>query len=179
VHSIVKKLRGLGLWPAAKEEIVWNQSISAKMTAQFISLTVMSGRGMMMADPESEAMVLSSDVEDRALGEALLTGLSRSRPVPSEIFHDWYRSSSSRYEAWVASMLARFKYKSRRAMFKTMKCCSITLKPAGFELSPQKHEKLEGWGRTVGDGIEDVHLPRDATPAELGSALRLAFDRCR
>ena len=149
------------------------------MTAQFISLTVMSGRGMMLADPETEAMVFSSDVEDRALGEAVLTGLSRSRLVTSEIVHDWYRSSSSRYEAWVTPMLARFKYKSRRAMFKTKKCCSITLKPAGFEPRPQKHDKLEGWGRTVGDGIEDIHLPRDATPAELGSALRLVFDRCR
>ena len=76
-------------------------------------------------------------------------------------------------------MLSLFKYRSRRAMFKTMTSCSIALEPVIFERGRLNHEKLEGWGRTVGDGIEDVQLPRDATPAELGSALRLAFDRCR
>jgi hypothetical protein len=59
-----------------------------------------------------------------------------------------------------------------------MKSCDIECSGGIITIGPTKHEKLEGWGRTKGDGIEDVVIPPNSPPAEVGAALRLAFSRC-
>ncbi|MEB5740888.1 contact-dependent growth inhibition system immunity protein [Klebsiella aerogenes] len=45
-------------------------------------------------------------------------------------------------------------------------------------ISPTCREKLEGWSRTKDDGIENVVLSTDNTPAEIGVGLRLALSQC-
>lgn len=60
-----------------------------------------------------------------------------------------------------------------------MKNCGIHCVNGVITLSPTRHEKLEGWGRTKGDGIEDVILSADSSPAEIGAGLRLALSRCK
>ena len=47
-------------------------------------------------------------------------------------------------------------------------------------ISPTCREKLEGWSRTKDEGIENVVLSTDNTPAEIGvSRAREYFSRAR
>lgn len=71
-------------------------------------------------------------------------------------------------------------YKSRRALFKNMACCSIIvmMDERFMEIVPMRHNQLEGWSREKDDGIENVHLSADASALEVGQALQLAFSHC-
>lgn len=83
------------------------------------------------------------------------------------------------YANWVAMLMEKYSYKSKKALFRDMKNCGIHLVNNMITISPTRHEKLEAWGRTKGDGIEDVILPADSSPAEIGAGLRLALSRCK
>lgn len=84
-----------------------------------------------------------------------------------------------RYAAWIAMLMGKYGYKTKRALFKDMKNCGIHLVNGVITISPTRHEKLEAWGRTKGDGLEDVILSLDCSPAEIGAGLRLALSRCK
>ncbi|EMN1418716.1 contact-dependent growth inhibition system immunity protein [Klebsiella aerogenes] len=56
--------------------------------------------------------------------------------------------------------------------------CGIHYVNGTITISPTCREKLEGWSRTKDDGIENVVLSTDNTPAEIGVGLRLALSQC-
>ena len=67
-------------------------------------------------------------------------------------------------------------YKTKRALFKKMKSCSIWLNNGKIEIGPSRQVKLEAW-----DGIkdvEDVFLSLGNSAEEIGAGLRLALSRC-
>jgi len=74
--------------------------------------------------------------------------------------------------------MERYGYRTRRALFKDMEYCGIFRKDEKIVFWPLIHKKLELWSRLKSDGIEDVIVPANGSPSEIGAALRLAFDRC-
>jgi hypothetical protein len=165
---------------------------NAKSNGDFILVETFSGYTSSMRDPIGKQHFLAPDANDEELGFAVLDALAHSRFVlPAPRTDVWihpeasfdmelydYRQTAARYAAWTNDLMARYGYKTKRALFKTMKSCSIESKGGVVTISPSHHEKLEGWGREHDDGIEDVVIPADNTPSEIGAALRLAFDRC-
>lgn len=166
---------------------------SAKGNGDFIFIQTDSGyRGGMNVDYKGAKYFLSPEVSDAALGEALLDALSRSRfvlptPQPGSVYppevefdKELYSNekSNERYQQWIEDVMKRYGYKTKRALFKNMKNCSVEVADSIVTIRPWHHEKLEGWN---GDGIrrEDyVVLSVNGTPTEIGAALRLAFSRC-
>jgi hypothetical protein len=154
--------------------------------------TVSGYRGGTHTDPKGAQHVLDEPANDLVLGNAVSDAMARSRFVlssprdgstyppnvqfDSELYDP--EKIAARYEAWKISMMERFNYKTIRALFNGMKNCSVERRDGLIKLTPMHHESLEGWGRTKGDGIEDVVIPADSSPAEIGAALRLAFSRC-
>ncbi|WP_193138578.1 contact-dependent growth inhibition system immunity protein [Klebsiella aerogenes] len=57
--------------------------------------------------------------------------------------------------------------------------CGIHYVNGTITISPTCREKLEGWSRTKDEGIENVVLSTDNTPAEIGAGLWLALRRCK
>ncbi|MEE9682579.1 contact-dependent growth inhibition system immunity protein [Lelliottia amnigena] len=57
--------------------------------------------------------------------------------------------------------------------------CGVHCENGTITISPTRHEKFEGWGRTKGDGIEDVILSPESSFEEIGAGLRLALSRCK
>jgi len=119
---------------------------------------------------------------DLDAGRAVLEALSNSRQISmDEIpqFFDLDRTNRV-YKEWILDLIVRYGYKTKRALFKDMKSVSIRLNPSQtiMTLAPSHHDRLESWIRTKSDGIEDVVVPADSSPAEIGAALRLAFSRC-
>ncbi len=129
-----------------------------------------------MVDHEAEEFLMEPNASDLALGAAILKSLSQSRFLPLAEAQSRRERVAELYDAWVAKIMERYSYKSKRAMFKNMKNCGIYLVEGQIRICPMRHDKLEGW-----EGLEkseDVFVPTDAPLEEIGVALRLALSRC-
>lgn len=151
-------------------------------TEDFICIDTCSGLGRVGRDPAFPSYLLMPTVDDLGLGEALIQALSDSRTLNdlqerTAFFNP--EKSKGDYSDWVAMLKARYGYKSNKALFKDMKKCTVHCVNETITIIPTRHEKLEAWGRTKGDGIEDVILSTNSSPAEIGAGLRLAFSRCK
>ncbi len=161
-------------------DINLNYSCSVYITHKFINIETTSGRGMVAADPLFPSDYISIDVDEITLGKTILAALSNSRTLSLEECGDFFDldKGKANYENWVERLIEKYKFNSRKALFKDMKNCSIMCTKGQITINPTRHEKLEAWG---GKGIKDsdhVVLPADSPPAKIGEALRLAFSRC-
>lgn len=87
--------------------------------------------------------------------------------------------SKAQYAAWVAMLMEKYGYKTKKSLFIKMKSCGVHCVNSKITISPTRHEKREAWG---GSGIKDsdsVILSIDNTPVEIGAGLRLALSRCK
>lgn len=144
----------------------------------FYSIKTYSGHGMLKADPKGAQIILPPDADDNALGDAVLEALSKSRVISLEECGAFFDLNQNKldYENFVKKMMEQYGYKTKRAMFKKMLNCSISLVGDKITISPSVHEKLEGWS---GDkDLADVVIPANSSAIEVGSALKLCFSRC-
>ncbi len=131
-------------------------------------------------DLDRDPKFLTPDTSDAALGVAILDALSFGRFL-REHESVKYRDKdlqATYYDQLVRTLMDRHGYKNRRALFKNMQLCHVRRSDGIITIVPTNHDKLEGWGRTKSDGIEDVRISSSQPPAEVGAALRLAFTRC-
>jgi hypothetical protein len=173
-------------------DVVKTAWADAGINNELVYVKTYSGYRTSRADPLGVEYHASPDISDQALGEAVLDALAHSRFVLAEPRKDvWihpeatfdrdlydHTLTTQRYEQWVGSTLERFGYKTRRALFKDMKKCSIESKEGQITIRPSHHEKPEIWS---GKGISEslyVTVPSQSHPADIGAALRLAFTRC-
>ena len=151
-------------------------------TNEFLLIETESGLGRVRTDPLFPPHFLISNADDHYIGETIIQALSDSRTLDRledrVAFFD-LEKGKEQYTAWVAMLMEKYGYKTKRALFKYMKNCGIHLVNNVITIRPTRHEKLEAWGREKGDGIEDVVLPADNSPAEIGAGLRLALSRCK
>lgn len=152
----------------------------AKENGDFICIETYSGLGLCGQDPQGAQHLLSSGADADAVGTALRDALSRSRLLTLSEYGEFfdYQKSKQQYTTWIDALMTRYGYKTKRALFKNMKSCSVEVGEGVMTIRPSHHEKLEAWS---GDGITEedyVVIPVDSPPAEIGAALRLAFSRC-
>lgn len=145
-----------------------------------IIIQTRSGLGMTMIDHLYPPDIFGYSVDDKMLGESVLKALSNSRTFiygspEDEDFFD-LEKSQQRYDDWVAGLCEKLGYKTKRALFKKMKNCSIWLYNGRIEINPSRQVRLEAWDGI--NGVEDVVLSLDNSPEEIGAGLRLALSRC-
>lgn len=175
------------------DDVIRGYWACAKNNGDFICVETWSGyRGGSDLDYKAKQHLLAPDVSDEALGIAVLDALAHSRFVlpapragstyPPNLEFDMilcdYKLKAERYTKWVTDLMAHYGYKTKRALFKNMHSCGIDQYSDSIKIRPSHHEKLEAWGREKDDGIEDVIIPANSIPVEIGAALRLAFSRC-
>ncbi len=152
---------------------------TVKFNGDFIDVTACAGYRACYLDPEAWSVQLSPADDDEKLGRAVLGALNASRFLePREAF-TVQADAPKNYERWANTLVERFGYRSRRAMFGKMKSCSITRRGDLISFKPLKHQKLEGWS---GDGITEgdvVVISADKPPVEIGVALRIVLGRCK
>jgi len=156
---------------------------SALKNEKFVLIETFSGYRGSGRDDLGSQHTLPVTASAQELGAALLDALAHSRFLSLDELDEFfdYEKGQRDHAAWVQALMQRHGYKTRRALFKNMDCCSIDLpvQERQIKIVPMTHEKLEGWGRTKGDGIEDVYISADSLPEEVGKALLLAFSRCQ
>lgn len=154
---------------------------SIKFNNDFIFIETYSGYFNCLPDPEGKRFFLSPSSAGDELGKSILEALAVSRMInPKEMpeFFDFRGRVATQYNEWVADTMMRFGYKTKRALFKGMKSCSVDEVDGVITIHPSHHEKLEAWS---GKGIteEDYVVIFSNLPLnEVGMALRLAFSRC-
>ncbi|EHT1891010.1 CDI system immunity protein CdiI-o11, partial [Escherichia coli] len=87
--------------------------------------------------------------------------------------------SKEQYAAWIATLMEKYGYRTKRALFKNMKKVGIHLVNDVITIRPSFHEKLEAWSGNRINESDYVVLPADSSPTEIGSGLRLALSRCK
>lgn len=162
-----------------KEQDYW---ATCYCTNEFLLIETQSGLGITSADPLFPPHLLLPEADDECVGETILQALSNSRTLNKledrVAFFD-LEKGKEKYAYWIAMLMDKYGYKTKRALFKYMKHCIIHCVNGVIIIRPTRHEKLEAWGSTKGDGIEDVILPTDSSPAEIGAGLRHALSRCK
>ena len=157
---------------------IWKNYAEALYNGDFVSIKTYSGYGIAMADPKAPKHLFAPDVSNETLGKAVLESLDQSRALSVEETETLRSKVPENYKDWIQKMMERYGYKTKNALFKKMKNCGIECHEGLITISPSRHEKLDSWS---GDGFtEDDHvkIPADSPPAEIGAALRLAFNRC-
>lgn len=161
--------------------------------SDFICVKTVSGyRSGTHIDPKGKEFLLPTTVSDYELGCSVLEALESSRfvlPAPqvgsvysTEIEFDLtlydHKLVSDRYIEWVKRIMMEYGYKTKPAMFKKMKNCSISKNGENITIQPSHHEKLELWSG-AGINVEDrVIIASNSTPEIVGAGLRIAFERC-
>lgn len=162
------------------DNFVFQKYASIYATDRFFAIGTQSGYRDTRGDPNQPIHYFLPSASDVDLGTALRTALLKSRRISEAELGTFYdpETINRDYEQWVADLLARSSYGSRRSMFAHLKLCNVELANGTIKIGPTKHEQLEGWGRERDDGIEDVFVAESASDAELGSGIRLALSRC-
>ncbi|AKP34329.1 contact-dependent growth inhibition system immunity protein [Yersinia aleksiciae] len=161
-----------------KDQDYWASVYSTK---EFLSVETDSGFGRVRRDPLFPPYLLQPDADDQTIGNIILKALLDSRTLTSleerVAFFD-LEKGKEQYAAWIAMLMERYGYKTKKSLFKDMKNCSIHCVNDLIMISPTHHEKLEAWS---GKGIKEsdhVAISANSLPAEIGAALRLAISRC-
>ena len=154
---------------------------SCYSTEKFILIETESGLGRTAVDPLFSPYFLSPEENDIKIGETVLKALGNSRLLVDQqdralVFN--LDNIEKNYKAWVTNLLNKYGYRSRRALFKDMRNCSIQATDGMLTISPMHHDTLEGWEGTEGGQNDEVILSVDSPLVEIGEGLRLALSRC-
>lgn len=153
---------------------------TCKANTKGIIIQTRSGLRMTMIDHLCPPDIFNHSVDNEMLGNSILKALSNSRTFiyDSPECKDFFdlEKRKQRYDDWVAGLCEKLGYKTKRALFKKMKSCSIWLNNGRIKMSPSRQVKLEAWDGI--SGVEDVVLSLDNSPEEIGAGLRLALSRC-
>ncbi|MCA8150843.1 contact-dependent growth inhibition system immunity protein [Burkholderia contaminans] len=147
----------------------------------FIMIETSSGYTAFVRDPDGPVHILDTNSDDETLGRCLVNALTNSRFITPQqreeypLFFD-FRLVGEQYKKKVEALLARYGYKTKQSLFKTMILCNARVVDGVLSLGPTRHDKLEAW-EGLGDD-EKVVPPFDSSEVEIGAALRVAMDRC-
>lgn len=161
--------------------VVEKRWVAVYANSDFIQVETNSGYRGGLPDPFGKRFEFITSVADDVLGHAVLNALVASRFLHPHDYPDFFDIRGRvvpQYEEWVKVMMENYGYKTRRALFRSMKNCSIEERDGEITIRPTHHEKLEAWS---GSGISEDSLVRVGSadgPTEVGAALRLALSRC-
>ncbi len=162
-----------------KDQDYW---ANAYTTDEFMSIETYSGFGMTRRDPLFSSHLLPPNAEDRLIGEKVMLALSNSRTLNEleerVVFFD-LEKGKEQYSSWIAMLMEKYGYKTKRALFKNMRNCGVHLVNNIITIQPSFHETLEGWSGDTISKSDYVVLTADSSQAEIGAGLRLALSRCK
>jgi hypothetical protein len=149
------------------------------VTDKLISVEPMSGYRHVLPEDEGDVTYLPIDATDEMLGRVLLSALDKSRfiwPFDEPEFFKWQRYMQC-FKDRENDFMRQHGYKTKRALYKNMKWCRAKKAEAKISIQPhQRREKPGEWKWLPPQ--QNIIIPETHDAAAVGSALRLAFDRC-
>lgn len=158
------------------ERPVWRPSVDLMANREFICLRAEVGYRTHLPDPEFAPIVLTPETNDGELGEAVLLALAASHQVTLQEGQALRGAAGEIHERWVKSLLERFKYRSRRALFQFMKSCAVERDADGLVFRPTKHVRPEAWEGL--DRSQEAVIDATSRPEQIGAATKEGLGRC-
>ncbi|HWE73777.1 MAG TPA: contact-dependent growth inhibition system immunity protein [Stellaceae bacterium] len=143
---------------------------------KFICIEALSGTGgMTYREDEPYQIYLQLDATVEDLGRILLEALGKSRHVTADDFFEPDRVMR-RFADWQKDFAHRHGAKRVRDAFKNVDWCMARIREDNIVIQPHRREKPGSWHRLPPDSR--VIIPRISNAPRVGTALRLALDRC-
>jgi hypothetical protein len=174
-------------------DVVKSAWANAQANNDFINIKTYSGYTLIMWDQKGASHVLPPDADDEQLGFAIMDALAHSRfilPAPPDSsvwihpeagfdpeFYD-QKIRKPIYEDWIKSIMKRFRYKTKSAMFKGMRNCNIIMTAGVIIITPLHRVRSDAWDREGLTPEDDVVISTNSGNQAIGKALRLALSRC-
>ncbi|MEY4077282.1 MAG: hypothetical protein RIQ69_1652 [Pseudomonadota bacterium] len=132
-----------------------------------------------VGDPLVEPEYLAPDVDDAMLGATLRQCLQKSRHIEMSEFQKMFKAGvfNQLDEERNQAAMQKYGYKTKRALYKNMLCCWISMFDGKVKIAPSHQKSVESYTATK-DGPEPFTLHGPISDAELGAALREGFKRC-
>ena len=157
----------------------FHQWADVHVTNKFISAEPMSGYRHVLPEDDGYRVYLALDATDEELGSTLLGALDRSRfiwPLDDPEFFKWQRYARC-YMLRDQDFMRRYRYKTKRDLYKTMNWCQVKRSEGKISIQPhQRRQKPGEWKWLAPE--QNVVIAETRDPAAVGSALRVALDRC-
>lgn len=146
----------------------------------YFELRTMSQGMLSYAEPSVLPHYLPPDVDDATLGRTLRIALAASKQVSVEEFQKIFQSGVVQQLGKDRAALAmkQYGYKTKRAMYRQMDCCWISVADGQIEIAPAHHKSLDGYTANKIDGPFPLYVAETVSDAELGAALREGFRHC-
>lgn len=132
-----------------------------------------------MREDEGYRIYLEPGASERAIGEALLEALKRSRVVSPTDEREFFETDRimKNYRAWHEDFMKRYRYKTKREAYKNMRYCEVERRDGKISIKPHKRDFKPGLWWNLPPG-KTVVIPETNDPGIVGSAAALALSRC-
>ncbi|HEY1506088.1 MAG TPA: contact-dependent growth inhibition system immunity protein [Stellaceae bacterium] len=163
----------------AIERLPFRQWADINRTEKFISIEPLSGYRRALREDDGHAIYLMPDATNAALGEAVLQALDKSRFIWPPDEREFFAADRIMLteQNWHKDVVRRYAYKTKRDLYKNMNWVRAKRSEGKISIRPhQRRDKPGEWLWLSPD--QKVVIPETCDAAALGSALRLAFDRC-
>lgn len=87
------------------------------------------------------------------------------------------RKLADRHKEWQEKIIVKYNYKNKRLFFINMNSCTVFEENDTLLFAPNRHERLDGWGREKGDEQYEITIPAVSSPELIGKTLRIALER--
>jgi hypothetical protein len=146
----------------------------------FFRIYTMSRGGLRYGDPDVEPFYLPPDTSNQDLGITLRMAMSKSKQVSAEKFMEIFKSGivQEKSKEEDKKLMKQYSYKTKRALYRNMDICWISVYEGKIEIKPTHHNSIDGYSGISNDGPEILYLPVTASDEELGAALREGLSRC-
>lgn len=161
------------------ERLPFTQWVDILRTEKFISVEPRSGYRRALRENNGDIRYLPPDSADEALGRALLEMLDKSRFIWPPDERDFFNAKRimQTEESWYKDVMGRYAYKTKRDLYKHMGWCRVKRSEGKISIQPhQRREKPGEWRWLPPE--QSIVIPETRDAAAVGSAARLAFDRC-
>lgn len=149
------------------------------ISKKFICIQTISSCGLRISDPDGVSEVLAVTELDGEIAKVLRRALTKSRHLTSREYEKLISGQENselrkRFELW----LKKYGYKSKREYYRETKSISVEEKSGSLIFVPSHQDSLNGYTSTAGGSVDNVIIPAESSPEEIGKALRLALSRC-
>jgi hypothetical protein len=151
---------------------------TASSTNIFAAFSRSSARNIQRTKPDP--FFLAPDVDDATLGATLRLALAGSKRISAQEFIKLFESRVIHQlsEDRERETMQKYGYKTKRAMYKNMLCCWISVADGKIEIKPTRHKSLDSYSGISNNGPEIQCVPVTISDADLSAALREGFKRC-
>lgn len=164
---------------SSSNDVPFTQWATIDATEKGVTVTPLSGYRRYLNEDVPYIIYLEPDTTDAALGQAVLEALDKSRFIHPHTDRGFFQMDRiiAADKRWHADFMKRYRYKTKRDAYKTMRYCLAQRREGTISIRPHKRDVKPGlWWDLAPE--KTVIIPETTDPNIVGAAALLALDHC-